>query len=79
MSTLATFYLRRWLRIFPMLATAIAITIISNQISLGINGGKGFSQYTFASGVQCTNISEVWPMLFFVNNYFGTFYCMLWA
>jgi len=75
-STLCTFFLRRWLRIFPMLVTAIVATIISVQISLQINNGKGFAVYDMA-GESCLDFGQVWPMLIFVNNYISDFHCMI--
>ena len=76
-ASILTFYLRRFVRIYPVLIAAIVITICSNQISLAVDDGKGFAVFPFASGVECTNFSEIWPMLLFVNNYFGSFYCMV--
>lgn len=76
-SALLTFYVRRWLRIFPLLAAAIAITVACNEISLAVNGGQGFAYFAFASGAECSNFSEVWPILLFVNNYVGNFGCLV--
>ncbi|QDZ17813.1 putative acyltransferase [Chloropicon primus] len=77
LASLCTFYVRRWLRIFPMLVTAIVLTIAANEISLAVNGGKNFSQFDFVSGNKCTDFGEVWPMLLFVNNYVGDFQCLV--
>ena len=75
-SVLCTFYLRRWLRVFPMLVAAIILTVISNEISSSINEGKGFSVFPL-SGTRCEDFGQVWPMLLFINNYLCDFYCMV--
>jgi peptidoglycan/LPS O-acetylase OafA/YrhL len=75
-SVLCTFYLRRWLRIFPMLVAAIILTVVSNEISSSVNEGKGFSVFPL-SGSRCEDFGQVWPMLLFINNYLCDFYCMV--